>query len=159
MHIIWTTRITKTFYWRYMNYTRKLLSISLQASVKHIHQIKQLNDQRFDFTDELKCLWNEIFTYFFILKCWSLWSADLKFSSLGFGQAHTNFSLVSRITEAFSMEYITCEKPVTMYSKRSLPKWWNRPTGWQYSNLVIVYGRSKNPHHSLVVFFLVLSYW
>ena len=38
-----------------MNYTRKLLSVSLQvASDKHTHQAEPLKDRRFDFTDGFK---------------------------------------------------------------------------------------------------------
>ena len=52
MHIIQSTRTKKTFCWCYTKYTRKLLSISLKASVK-CHS-EPLNDRCFDFTDEFK---------------------------------------------------------------------------------------------------------
>ena len=52
MHIIQITRTKKTFCWCYTKYTRKLLSISLKASVKR--RSEPLNDQCFDFTDEFK---------------------------------------------------------------------------------------------------------
>ena len=55
MHIIQKTRFKKTFCWRYTKYTRKLLSVSLKASVKsRTEGTKPLNDRWFDFTDELK---------------------------------------------------------------------------------------------------------
>ena len=47
MHIIQTKRTKKTFCLRYTKYTRKLLSISLQASVKRTHRAEPLNDQCF----------------------------------------------------------------------------------------------------------------
>ena len=46
MHIIQITRFKKTFSWRYTEYTRKLLSVSLKASVKH--RTEPLNDRCFD---------------------------------------------------------------------------------------------------------------
>ena len=55
MHIIQCTRFKETFCWRYRKYTRKLLSISLKASVKRLTEgTKPLNDRCFDFTDEFK---------------------------------------------------------------------------------------------------------
>ena len=51
MHIIQSTR-TKTFCWCYTKYTRKLLSVSLKASVKR--RSEPLNDRCFDFPDEFK---------------------------------------------------------------------------------------------------------
>ena len=52
MHIIQSTRTKKTFCWCYMKYTRKLLSVSLKASVKCCSE--PLKDRCFDFTDEFK---------------------------------------------------------------------------------------------------------
>ena len=52
MHITQSTRTKKTFCWRYTKYTRKLLSVSLKASVKR--RTKPLNDRCFHFTDEFK---------------------------------------------------------------------------------------------------------
>ena len=55
MHIIQKARFKETFCWRYTKYTRKLLSISLKASVKRLTEgTKPLNDRCFDFTDEFK---------------------------------------------------------------------------------------------------------
>ena len=52
MHIIQSTRTKRTFCWCYRKYTRKLLSVSLKASVK-CHS-EPLNNRCFDFTDEFK---------------------------------------------------------------------------------------------------------
>ena len=52
MHIIQSTRTKKTFCWCYTKYTRKLLPISLKASVKC--RSEPLKDRCFDFTDEFK---------------------------------------------------------------------------------------------------------
>ena len=52
MHIIQSTGTKKTFCWCYTKYTRKLLSVSLKASVKCCS--KPLKDRCFDFTDEFK---------------------------------------------------------------------------------------------------------
>ena len=47
-----STRTKKTFCWCYTKYTRKLLSVSLNASVKR--RSEPLNDRCFDFTYEFK---------------------------------------------------------------------------------------------------------
>ena len=52
MHIMQSTRTKKTFCWRYTKYTRKLLSVSLKASVKR--RSEPLNDRCFDLIDEFK---------------------------------------------------------------------------------------------------------
>ena len=52
MHIIQSTRTKNTFCWCYTKYTRKLLSVSLEDSVKR--RSEPLNDRCFDFTDEFK---------------------------------------------------------------------------------------------------------
>ena len=52
MYIIQSPKTKKTFCWRYTKYTRKLLSVSLKASVKR--RTEPLNDRCFDFTDEFK---------------------------------------------------------------------------------------------------------
>ena len=52
MHIIQSTRTKKTFCWCYTKYTRKLLSVSLKASVKGCSE--PLKDRCFDFTDGFK---------------------------------------------------------------------------------------------------------
>ena len=52
MHIIQSTRTKKTFCWCYTKYTRKLLSVSLKASVKR--RSEHLNDRCLNFTDEFK---------------------------------------------------------------------------------------------------------
>ena len=52
MHIIQGPKTKKTFCWPYTKYTRKLLSVSLKASVKR--RTEPLNDRCFDFTDEFK---------------------------------------------------------------------------------------------------------
>ena len=52
MHIKQGPKTKKTFCWHYTKYTRKLLSVSLKASVKR--RTEPLNDRCFDFTDEFK---------------------------------------------------------------------------------------------------------
>ena len=52
MHIIQGTITKKTFCWCYTKYTRKLLSVSLKASVKC--RSEPLKDRCFDFTDEFR---------------------------------------------------------------------------------------------------------
>ena len=52
MHIIQSTRTKKMFCWCYTKHTRKLLSVSLKASVNRRN--KPLNNRCFDFTDEFK---------------------------------------------------------------------------------------------------------
>ena len=52
MHIIQRTRTKKTFCWCHTKCTRKLLSVSLKASVKC--RSEPLKDRCFDFTNEFK---------------------------------------------------------------------------------------------------------
>ena len=52
MHIIQSTRTKKTFCWCHTKYARKLLSVSLKASVKC--RSKALKDRCLEFTDEFK---------------------------------------------------------------------------------------------------------
>ena len=54
MNVIQITRTKKTFCWRYTKYTRKLLTVSLQASVKRTHQAEPLNGHVLAFTDGFK---------------------------------------------------------------------------------------------------------
>ena len=52
MHIIQSLKTKQRFCWRYTKYTKKLLSVSLKASVKR--RTEPLNNRCFDFTDEFK---------------------------------------------------------------------------------------------------------